>query len=134
MVGPLPDPCMFRVVEAYAEFSLEDKPLANTMNMTAEKPLVESAFEMVQEGSALSFQQPLLTSRYISLHDAPPSPPLPLEGYYLAHTECTFVCSEEESLHLQSLNMILDMAQKIEEATRDQSSCPEWHDLRKPQT
>ncbi|XP_051954592.1 uncharacterized protein LOC127624027 [Xyrauchen texanus] len=122
MVGPLPDPCMFRFVEAYADF----------MNMTAEKPLVECAFGLVQEGSALSFQQPLLTSRYITLHDAPPSPPLSLEGYYLAPTECTFVCSEEQSLHLQSLNMTLDMAQKIEAVTRDQSSCPEWHDLRKP--
>lgn len=48
MVGPLPDPCMFRVVEAYAEFSLEDEPLATTMNMTAETPLVESAFGLVQ--------------------------------------------------------------------------------------
>ncbi|XP_048014100.1 uncharacterized protein LOC125246981 isoform X2 [Megalobrama amblycephala] len=73
MVGVLPDPCMFRVVEAYAEFTLEDKPLVTTMNMSPEKPLVESAFGMVQEGSILSFQQPVLTSRYIQLHDAPPS-------------------------------------------------------------
>ncbi|XP_048017727.1 uncharacterized protein LOC125249466 [Megalobrama amblycephala] len=132
MVGVLPDPCMFRVVEAYAEFTLEDKPLVTTMNMSPEKPLVESAFGMVQEGSILSFQQPVLTSRYIKLHDAPPSPPLPLEGYSLSPSKCMFVCTEEQLLHLQSLNTPLDMAQKIEEATRDQSSCPDWHQLRKP--
>ncbi|KAK7151608.1 hypothetical protein R3I94_008063 [Phoxinus phoxinus] len=71
MVGPLPDSCMFKVEEAYAEFSPEDKPLVTTMNMSPDKPLVESAFGLVQEGSTLSYQQPVLTSRYITLHDAP---------------------------------------------------------------
>lgn len=130
--GSFPDPCVFRVVEAYAEFTLEDKPLVTTMNMSPGKPLVESAFGMVQEGSILSFQQPVVTSRYIKLHDAPPSPPLPLEGYCLSPSKCMFVCTEEELLHLQSLKTPLDMAQRIEEATRDQSSCPDWHQLRKP--
>ncbi|KAK7136687.1 hypothetical protein R3I93_016893 [Phoxinus phoxinus] len=131
MVGPLPDSCMFRVEEAYAEFSPEDKPLVTSMNMSPDKPLVESAFGLVQEGSALSYQQPVLTSRYITLHDAPSTPPLPLEGYYLAPSKCMFVCTEEELLHLQSLNTPLDTAQKIEEATREQSSCPDWHQLRR---
>ncbi|KAK1894427.1 Vacuolar protein-sorting protein BRO1 [Dissostichus eleginoides] len=82
MVGPLPDPCMFRVTEAYEKFSIEDRPLVTTMNMRADKPLVESAFGMVQEGSVLSYQMPAFKSRYIVLHnDAPPTPHLPLEGY-----------------------------------------------------
>ncbi|KAF3833128.1 hypothetical protein F7725_026793 [Dissostichus mawsoni] len=68
MVGPLPDPCMFRVTEAYEKFSIEDRPLVTTMNMRADKPLVESAFGMVQEGSVLSYQMPALKSRYIVLH------------------------------------------------------------------
>ncbi|CAM4341551.1 unnamed protein product [Leuciscus chuanchicus] len=131
MVGPLPDSCMFRVEEAWAEYSPEDKPLVTTMNMSPDKPLVESAFGLVQEGSVLSYQQPVLTSRYITLHDAPSTPPLPLEGYYLAPSKCMFVCTEEELLHLQSLNTPLDTAQKIEEATREQSSCPDWHQLRR---
>nr|XP_055056334.1 uncharacterized protein LOC129440816 isoform X2 [Misgurnus anguillicaudatus] len=131
MVGLLPDPCMFRVEEAYAEYNHEDKPLVTTMNMSPDKPLVESAFGLVQEGSILSNQQPVLTSRYITLHDAPSTPPLPLEGHYLAPSDCMFVCTEEELLHLQSLNTQLDMAQKIEEATREQSSCPDWHQLRR---
>ncbi|KAK1904167.1 Vacuolar protein-sorting protein BRO1 [Dissostichus eleginoides] len=51
MVGPLPDPCLFRVTEAYSAFSIEDRPLVTTMNMRPDKPLVESAFGMVQEGT-----------------------------------------------------------------------------------
>lgn len=131
MVGLLPDPCMFRVEEAYAEFNLEDKQLVTTMNMSPDKPLIESAFGLVQEGSVLSYQQPVLTSRYITLHDAPSTPPLPLEGHHLAPSKCMFVCTGEELLHLQSLNTPLDMAKKIEEATREQSSCPDWHQLRR---
>ncbi|KAL1277134.1 hypothetical protein QQF64_023807 [Cirrhinus molitorella] len=128
MVDDLPDPCLFRIEEAYSEFTLEDKPLVTTMNMSPEKPLVQSAFGLVQEGSILSYQQLVLTSRYIKLHDAPSTPPLPLDGVNLAPSTCVFVCSEEELLHLQSLNTTLDMVQKTEEAIRDQS----WHQLRKP--
>ncbi|XP_037390004.1 uncharacterized protein LOC119262379 [Pygocentrus nattereri] len=62
MVGPLPDPCMFRVTEAYEKFSLEDKPLVTTMGMAPHKPAVQCAFGMVQEGSVLSYQQPVLPS------------------------------------------------------------------------
>ncbi|CAI5659863.1 unnamed protein product [Oreochromis niloticus] len=63
------------------------------MNMRPDKPLVESAFGLVQEGSALSYQQPVLTTR---------------------------------------LSVTLEMAHKIEEATREQSSSSEWHQLRRP--
>ncbi|KAF3855267.1 hypothetical protein F7725_023322, partial [Dissostichus mawsoni] len=105
MVGPLPDPCMFRVTEAYEKFSIEDRPLVTTMNVRADKPFVECAFGMVQEGSVLSYQMPALKSRYIVLHnDAPPTPHLPLEGYDILPCECVFVCSEEELLHMTSLS------------------------------
>ncbi|KAL4008466.1 hypothetical protein ACER0C_002318 [Sarotherodon galilaeus] len=67
MVGPLSDPCLFRITEAYAKFNIEDRPLVTTMNMRPDKPLVESAFGLVQEGSVLSYQQPVLTTRYITL-------------------------------------------------------------------
>ncbi|CAI5665017.1 unnamed protein product, partial [Oreochromis niloticus] len=131
MVGPLPDPCLFRITEAYAKFNIEDRPLV--MNMRPDKPLVESAFGLVQEGSVLSYQQPVLTTRYITLHrDAPPTPHLPLEGYDTLPSDCVFVCSEEELLHLKSLSVTLEMAHKIEEATREQSSSSEWHRLRRP--
>lgn len=81
IVGPLPDPW-------------------------PDKPLVESAFGLVQEGSVLSCQQPVLTTRYITLHrDAPPTPHLPLEGYdiketLLAQTACDIFsnrCAEQVS-------------------------------------
>ncbi|KAL4007774.1 hypothetical protein ACER0C_001626 [Sarotherodon galilaeus] len=91
MVGPLPDPCLFRITEAYAKFNIEDRPLVTTMNMRPDKPLVESAFGVVQEGSVLSYQQPVLTTRYITLHrDAPPTPHLPLEGYDILPSDCVF--------------------------------------------
>ncbi|KAJ4949034.1 hypothetical protein JOQ06_020553 [Pogonophryne albipinna] len=125
MVGPLPDPCMFRVTEAYEKFSIEDRPLVTTMNMRAYKPLVESAFGMVQDGSVLSYQMPALKSRYIVLHNGP-TPHLPLEGYDILPCECVFVCSEEELLHMTSLSVTMKMAHTIEEATREQSSCSEW--------
>ena len=56
MVGELPDPCLLRVEEAYAKFNLEDKPLVSTMNMGPGKPMVETAFGLVQKGSMLSYQ------------------------------------------------------------------------------
>ncbi|KAJ4926853.1 hypothetical protein JOQ06_014598 [Pogonophryne albipinna] len=133
MVGPLPDPCLFRVTEAYSAFSIEDRPLVTTMNMRPDKPLVESAFGIVQEGSVLSYQMPALTSRYTTLHtDTPPTPHLPIEGYVILPCDLPLVCSEEEQLHMNSLSVDLEMSHKIEEATREQSSSSEWHLLRKP--
>ncbi|KAK1878423.1 Ferrochelatase [Dissostichus eleginoides] len=94
MVGPLPDPCMFRVTGAYEKFSIEDRPLVTIMNMRADKPLVESAFGMVQEDSVLSYQMPALKSRDIVLHNgAPPTPHLPLEGYDI------LLCSPDPPIH-----------------------------------
>ncbi|XP_034092199.1 uncharacterized protein LOC117559516 isoform X1 [Gymnodraco acuticeps] len=124
---------LFRVTEAYSAFSIEDRPLVTTMNMRPDKPLVESAFGIVQEGSVLSYQMPALTSRYTTLHtDTPPTPHLPIEGYVILPCDLPLVCSEEEQLHMNSLSVDLEMSHKIEEATREQSSSSEWHLLRKP--
>lgn len=132
-MGPLPDPCMFRITEANAKFNLEDRPLVTTMNMRPDKPLVESAVGLVLKGSVLSYQQPVLTSRFITLHhDALAEPQLPLTGYENLPSECAFVGSDEELLQLKSLSVTLDMAHKIEEATRERSSCSEWLMLRRP--
>nr|XP_023661379.1 uncharacterized protein LOC111840612 [Paramormyrops kingsleyae] len=131
MLGPLPDLSVLRVAEAYSELDPLDRPLVTTMGMSANKPLVESEFRLVQRGSIL-YQQPKLHSRNIVIHlNAPPYPSLPLETHNLAPTECMWVCTEEEQLHLRSLTVSIDMAHKIEASTRDQRTVPEWHMLRK---
>ncbi|KAG9266390.1 hypothetical protein AMEX_G19011 [Astyanax mexicanus] len=133
MVGPLPDPCMFRIAEAYEKFALEDKPLVTTMGMGIKKPAVQCAFGMVQEGSVLSYQQPVLPSRHITLHlDAPSFPHLPLEDHHLDAPTCAFVCTEQELFHLKALEVSLNMAHQIEASTQEQSSCADWHVLRQP--
>jgi len=50
MVGPLPDPCMFRITEAYAKFRIEDRPLVTTMIMGLDKPLVEKGLRVAAGG------------------------------------------------------------------------------------
>ncbi|KAM9443424.1 uncharacterized protein ACWYII_014986 [Salvelinus alpinus] len=52
--GYMPDMDLLRVSETYANFS----PLVTTMEMSADLPLVESAFGPVQAGSVLSYQLP----------------------------------------------------------------------------
>lgn len=132
MLGPLPDLSVLRVAEAYSELDPEDRPLVTTMGMSVDKPLVESEFGLVQRGSILSYQQPKIHSKNIDTHrNAPPYPSLPLEAHNLSPTECVWVCTEQEQLHLQSLTVSIDMAHKIEASTRDQSTVPEWHMLRK---
>ncbi|XP_051553961.1 uncharacterized protein LOC127440904 [Myxocyprinus asiaticus] len=84
-------------------------------------------------GSVLSYQQPILPTKSINMHqDPPPYPPLPLGEYRVHPTECVHVCTEEEHLHLKSLIVTLDMACKIEAATREQAAEQEWHQLHRP--
>ncbi|KAL7859107.1 hypothetical protein SRHO_G00142540 [Serrasalmus rhombeus] len=81
----------------------------------------------------MSYQQPLLPSRHLTLHpDVPSTPLLPLKDHHLDAPTCAFVCTEQELFHLKSLEVSLDMAHKIEMSTREQSSCADWHLLRKP--
>ncbi|KAK0149365.1 hypothetical protein N1851_009913 [Merluccius polli] len=131
--GDLPDTDVLKVAEAYKDFDAEIAPLITTMAITCDVPLVDSAFGPVQEGSPISYQHPTAISRVIVCHpDVPPPPPLPLEGYRLDPSTCNFVCTHEQQLQLMSLAITLDMARKIEIATRDQSNSVEWHKVRKP--
>ncbi|KAI4874701.1 hypothetical protein NFI96_014081, partial [Prochilodus magdalenae] len=130
--GELPDPVVLKVAEAYKNFSADIAPLITTMAISADVPLVESAFGKVQEGSPISYQPPVPVSRAIFYHpDAPPPPPLPVDGYKLEPTSCQFACSLQQQLLLQSLQTTLDMCRKIEVATREQSVSVEWHQVRK---
>ncbi|XP_034063803.1 uncharacterized protein LOC117540949 isoform X2 [Gymnodraco acuticeps] len=132
--GELPDPDVLKVSEAYKDFSADIAPLITTMAISVDVPLVNSTFGKVQEGSPISYQHPLPLSRVIVRHpDAPPPPPLPVDGYRLEPTTCEFVGShQEEHLHLLSLATTLLMARKIEVATREQSDSVEWHRVRRP--
>lgn len=131
MLGPLPNLSVLQVVESYSELDPLDRPLVATMGMSATKPLVESKFRLVQRESILSYQHPELHSKNIVPHHiTQPFPSLPLEGRNLSPMECRWVCTEEESLHLQSLTVSIDMAQRIEAFTRDQRTVQEWHMLR----
>ncbi|KAJ4938063.1 hypothetical protein JOQ06_002689, partial [Pogonophryne albipinna] len=57
------------------------------MAISVDVPLVNSTFGKVQEGSPISYQHPLPLSRVIVHHpDAPPPPPLPVDGYRLEPT------------------------------------------------
>ncbi|KAI4797794.1 hypothetical protein KUCAC02_024841, partial [Chaenocephalus aceratus] len=63
-----------------------------------------------QEGSPISYQHPLPLSRVIARHpDAPPPPPLPVDGYRPEPTTCEFVGSHQQHLHLLSLATTLLM-------------------------
>ncbi|XP_076843798.1 uncharacterized protein LOC143526239 isoform X2 [Brachyhypopomus gauderio] len=130
--GDLPDLSVLRVSEVYRDFPPQTAPLITTMGISQDHPLVESAFGMVQAGSPLSYQQPVAKDYIAPCHDAPLPPAVPLVVYRLASSDCMFVCSEKEQLHLKSLTMTWEMAHKVECATRKQSECGEWHQLRKP--
>ncbi|KAI4885735.1 hypothetical protein NFI96_004309 [Prochilodus magdalenae] len=104
-------------------FLADIAPLITTMAISADVPLVESAFRKVQEGSPISYQHPVPVNP-----DAPPPPPLPVDGYKLEPTSCQFVYSLQQQLHLQTT---FDMARKIEVATREQCVSVEWHQVRK---
>ncbi|XP_076834486.1 uncharacterized protein LOC143480599 [Brachyhypopomus gauderio] len=133
VTGDLPDVSVLRVAEVYAGFKKDVAPMITTMDMSPGIPLVDSAFGKVQAGSVLSYQQPAKKSPHITRHkDAPPPPLLPLKDYHLEQSQCTFVPSEQEMLHLISLAVTPEIANQIEKATRSQSSSREWHELRKP--
>ncbi|CAB1312566.1 unnamed protein product, partial [Coregonus sp. 'balchen'] len=102
------------IEESYNNFDPLSKPLICSMGMSAEKLLVDSHFGKVQVGSLLSYQQPPITT---------------LESNFQG---CTFVLSEEDQLHIESLQVSFATAHKIEEATREQSTVSDWQVLWKP--
>lgn len=130
--GDLPDLSVLRVTEVYKDFSAAEAPMICSMGISCEIPLVDSALGKVQAGSPLSYQQPATAKRDLSFHAAPPPPSLPLQNYRLQPSSCVFVCSESQQLHLKCLEVTWDMAHKLECATRAQSSCADWHRLRRP--
>ncbi|XP_076850927.1 uncharacterized protein LOC143501235 [Brachyhypopomus gauderio] len=131
--GELPDPHVLKVDEQYKDFTADIAPLITTMAISADVPLVDSAFGKVQAGSPISYQHPVPVSWVVVHHpDAPLPPPLPVDGYRLEPTNCQFVCSHQQHLHLQSLVTTFDMARKIEVAIREQSNSVEWHRVRGP--
>lgn len=79
-------------------------------------------FGKVQQGSPLSYQQPA-KEKVQTLHNAPPPPSLPLQDYRLKPSECMFVFSRKQQLHMKSLEV------SIEYATRDQSECADWYNV-----
>lgn len=58
MRGELPDPDVLKVAEVYKDFSADIAPLITTMAISADIPLVDSAFGKVQEGSPISLPAP----------------------------------------------------------------------------
>lgn len=97
---------LLQIGEMYKDFDISDKPLVATMATSDEKTLTETAFGLAQKGSVLSYQQPILPSRSVKMHqDPPPYPLLPLVESRLAPTKCVHVCTEEEHFHLESLKV-----------------------------
>lgn len=116
MIGLLP---FLRVDEVYSVLPPEDRPLITKMGISTDKPLVHSVFGLVQRGSVLSYQQPKRESRSIEVHQhAPPPPCLPLLSHQLSPTDCIWVCTEEEQLHLQTLQLAMEMSHNIYSSTR----------------
>ena len=90
-----------------------------------------TAFGSVLEGSTLSHQlpEPQSDGTITRIEDAPSFPALPLNTCELSCTLHT-VLNENEQLFLDSLKLTQTQAEEIEELTRRQSECPEWHKLR----
>ena len=73
VVGDLLEMSLLNIGDTYQDFDDMEKPLAATMGITVEKTLVETVF-----GSVLSYQQPVVPSKIITIHKAePPYPAMP---------------------------------------------------------
>ena len=121
------------IEDTYEDFAIEERPLIATMAISPEKTLVETSFGLAQKGSVLSYQQPILPTKVITIHmDAPPFPKLPIDDYQLPPTDMLELSlTDEQNFHLKSLTVTLEMTRKIEEATREQGGNVEWHQLRR---
>ena len=83
----------------------------------------------MQAGSVLSYQLPQPKTREIvKIADAPSPLILLLDGNRLQSSHCAYVLSHQEQFHVKTT---YEMSHKVEVATREQSSSPEWHQLRK---
>jgi hypothetical protein len=123
---------LLHVSETYANFSPLTSPLVKTMEMSADVPLVESSFGPVQAGSVLSYQLPQPKTREIvKIADAPSPLILLLDGNRLQSSQCAYILSHQGQFQVKALETTYEMSNKVEVATREQSSSPEWHQLRK---
>lgn len=94
LVGDPLDISLLQIGDSYKNFDVTEKSLAASMVISDEKTLVEIAFGLAQNGSVLSYQQPILPTKSVKMHqDPPPDPLLPLGEYKLALTECVHVCT-----------------------------------------
>ncbi|KAI2655759.1 Histidinol-phosphate aminotransferase 1 [Labeo rohita] len=96
--------------------------------MDISAPLVDSVFGKVQEGSVLSCHIPANRVPKTCPHtDAPPPPQLPLHGYKLGPSACSFAYTEHQQHHTMSLATTLETAHTIANSTKGQRSCIVWH-------
>lgn len=81
--------------------------------------------------SCLSYQlpEPKSDGTIIRIHDGSDFPSLPMATHDLS---CTYsvVVNENEHLFIEGLKVSQAQAEEIEQITRKQSDCPEWHKLR----
>ncbi|XP_035992601.1 uncharacterized protein LOC118563079 [Fundulus heteroclitus] len=129
--GPLPDPDILASGEILRQ--LESPPLiAVVLDGLSNLELVPSKFGPVPQGSPMSYQcPPEKSSGSIILHHmAPDFPSLPLMLHRFPNM--CFVPTLGQLIHLQSLQVSLEMSYEIEARTREQSKCPAWVHLRQP--
>ncbi|KAK7910480.1 hypothetical protein WMY93_015164 [Mugilogobius chulae] len=130
--GELPVPSTLNPTAYYAGFEPDTLPLICKMNISADKPLVDSAFGKVQAGSVLALHHPPPCPQGVIIHqNAPLFPKLPLDGYCIPPTDCNFVPTSQEQLHLHSLRVTWSQSRHIAASTTGQSAIPEWHVLRR---
>ena len=90
-----------------------------------------TAFGSAFIGSSLAHQlpEPKTDGTIIRVNDGTNFPALPLSTHNLT---CPYqvVLSENEQLFMNGIGVTQEQAEEIEQMTRKQSDCPEWHKLR----
>lgn len=113
--GELPVPSTLNPQADYDGADPDNLPRICQMNISADKPLVDSVFGKVQAGSILSYHHPLPSPEGVSTHmDAHPFPRLRPEDYQLNPTDCHFVSSNQEQLHFTSMKITWSQSNLIE--------------------
>ncbi|CAB1348359.1 unnamed protein product [Coregonus sp. 'balchen'] len=128
--GELPDPSNLNPLPAYANMEPDSLPLICRMNITSDKPLVDSIFlARYKTGSILSYQHPPPPPDGVVIHEDAPPFPKSATGRLPFTTNRLFIRDHDGSrkkLHLSSLSVTLSQSHLIEEATRCRSETPEW--------
>ncbi|KAI4874408.1 hypothetical protein NFI96_028039, partial [Prochilodus magdalenae] len=127
--GPLPDPHVLASGKKLSKIS--PRPLLVTVLDGITNPeFVPSRFGPLPRGSTLSYQCPPV-STVTTGPDTVNFPVLPVAGHTLG-SNFKFVPSHHQALHLESLKVSYSMAAEIEQATRLQSKCTAWAQIRQP--